>query len=267
MRVLAIPGLSAVIIARDAADRLPPCIRALAFADEILVYDGGSADATTQIAETLGARVAVDRDWQGFGRARQRAQDEARHEWILMVDSDERVTPALAQEIGAAIDAGDPCTAYALARRTWVFGRYLAHGGWWPDRVTRLYHREHGRYDDALVHEKVLLAPGTRLAKFASPLLHHSYRDMHEYLTKSADYAAAWAKTRERAGRDVSLAAGLAHGAGCFLRMYVLRAGFLDGRAGFLLALLSAHSTFVKYADLWLRSHDPGPPEAGGISG
>ena len=252
--------LSAVIIARDAADRLPSCLAALGFADEILVYDGGSSDATATVARDHGARVVAAPAWAGYGIERQRAQDEAAGEWILMVDADEVVTPALAKEIRAALDADDPATAYAIPRRTWAFGRYLAHGGWWPDYVIRLYHRDHGRYNDALVHERVLLGPGTRCARFASPLLHHTYRNLHEYLVKSAGYAAAWADARQHAGRSTSLAAGLFHAAGCFVRMYLLRVGFLDGRAGFLLALLSAHSTFVKYADLWLRSHDPGPP-------
>lgn len=255
------PRLSAVVIARNAAGKLAPCLRSLAFADEILVYDGGSTDDTAAVAHANGARVVTSPDWPGFGEQRRRAQAEATGDWILMIDSDERVGADLAAEIRAAVAAADPDTAYALPRLTWAFGRYLRHGGWWPDRVVRLYHRERGAYDAALVHEKVILAPGVKVARLASPLLHHTYADLQEYLTKSAAYAKAWADARKRAGRRATLLAGLAHGAGCFLRMYLLRAGFLDGRPGFLLALLSAHSTFVKYADLWLRDHDPGPPE------
>jgi len=260
----AAPRLSAVIIARDAEHRIGPCLESLSVADEVIVYDGGSRDATPRMAEEHGARVTRAPDWQGFGIQRQRAQAEARGEWILMVDTDERLTPALAAEIEAAVAAGDPATAYALPRLSWVFGRYIRHGGWWPDYVVRLYHRDRGDYDDAMVHEKVRLAPGTRIARFKSPLLHHTYRDLNDYLMKSAGYAAAWAGQRQRRGKRTSLAAGLLHGAACFLRMYLWRAGFLDGRAGFLLAVLSAHSTFVKYADLWVRRHDPGPPPADG---
>ncbi|MGH8226270.1 MAG: glycosyltransferase family 2 protein [Gammaproteobacteria bacterium] len=256
------PRLSAVIIAKNAADRLADCLDSVAFADEILVYDGGSSDATAELARARGAKVVAAPDWQGFGIQRQRAQAEAQGEWILMVDADERVTPALAEEIRAALDADDPTTVYAVPRRTWAFGRYLAHGSWWPDYVIRLYHRDRGHYNDALVHEQLEFAPGTRLARFASPLLHHTYRNLHEYLVKSAGYADSWAKARARAGRSASLSSGLVHAAGCFTRMYLLNVGFLDGRAGFLLALLSTHSTFVKYADLWVRTHDAGPPAA-----
>ncbi len=256
------PRLSAVIIAKNAAGKLAACLDSVAFADEVLVYDGGSGDATAELARAHGARVVIAPDWQGFGIQRRRAQAEARGTWILMVDADERVTPGLAAEIRAALDADDPATAYAVARRTWAFGRYLAHGGWWPDYVIRLYHRDHGRYNDALVHEQVELSPGTRIAHFKSPLLHHTYSNLHEYLVKSAGYADSWAEARARDGRSASLASGLLHAAACFTRMYLLNVGFLDGRPGFLLALLSSHSTFVKYADLWLRSHDSGPPEA-----
>lgn len=256
------PRLSAVIITKDAANKLPGCLASLGFADEILVHDGGSIDGTVRLAREFGARVVTAGDWRGFGIQRRRAQAEASGEWILMIDSDERVTPELAREIQAALAVDDPQTVYAVPRRTWAFGRYLKHGGWWPDYVVRLYHRDRGHYDDALVHERVQLASGTRIARFSNPLLHHTYASLREYLVKSAVYAEAWADAHALAGRATSLFAGALHATGCFLRMYLLRAGFLDGSAGLLLALLSAHSTFVKYADLWLRSHDPGPPEA-----
>ena len=256
------PLLSVAIITLNAADRLGPCLDSLhGLADEILVYDGGSTDSTCEIAESRGARVIVDRDWHGFGIQRRRAQAEARGEWILMIDSDERLTPGLGGEIRAAVEANDPAVAYALPRLSWVFGRYIRHGGWWPDYVLRLYHRERAAWDEALVHERLRPDAGSRVHKLNQPLLHHTYRDMHDYLVKSAGYAAAWAQQRKASGRRASLGSGLVHALACFLRIYVMRAGFLDGRAGFLLALLSAHSTFVKYADLWVRDHDPGPPE------
>lgn len=257
-------SLSAVIIARNAADRLGDCLATLGVADEIIVYDGGSIDATREIARMAGAHVIDAPDWQGFGIQRQRAQAAAKGPWVLMIDADERLTPGLAKEVRAAVDANDTTTVYALPRLSWVFGRYLRHGGWWPDYVVRLYHRDRGSYDDALVHERVKLAPDTHLAHLKNPLLHHTYADLHDYLVKSAGYAAAWASQRQQAGRHTSLIAALIHAGACFTRIYLWRAGFLDGRAGFLLAVLSAHSTFVKYADLWVRDHDSGPPAPGG---
>lgn len=256
------PRLSAVIISLNAADRLGACLASLeGLADEIVVYDGGSTDATAELAERHGARLVISTEWPGYGIQRQRAQAAAKGEWILMIDSDERLTPGLREEIRAAVRADETDTAYTLPRLTWAFGRYIRHSGWWPDHVLRLYHRDRGRYDSALVHERVKLEPGTAVRRLRQPLLHHTYRDLNDYLVKSAGYAAAWARQRHDSGRHTSLGAGIRHGLACFMHMYFVRGGFLDGKPGFLLAVLSAHSTFVKYADLWLRDNDPGPPE------
>ena len=261
------PRLSAVLITLNAADRLEACLESLAgLADEIVILDGGSKDGTADIARRHNVRLVTTIDWPGFGIQRQRAQAEARGEWILMIDSDERLSPGLREEIREAVASNDPGTAYTLPRKSWVFGRYLRHGGWWPDDVLRLYQRDRGHYTPALVHEWVELQPGTRVKRLTRPLLHHTYRDLNDYLVKSANYASAWARQRRDSGRRASIPSGLLHGLACFVRMYIIRLGFLDGRAGFLLAVLSAHSTFVKYADLWLREHDPGPPPAPGNS-
>lgn len=258
------PQLSAVVITLDAADLLDRCLISLeGVVDEVVVYDGGSRDDTAGVAARHGARFVTSAEWPGYGIQRQRAQREARGHWILMIDSDERLSPGLREEIRAVVAANDPDTAFTLPRMTWVFGRYLRHGGWWPDRVLRLYHRDRGHYDSALVHERVELATGTHIRHLTQPLFHHTYRDLNDYLVKSAGYASAWARQRRSSGRTASLGAGMLHGLACFLRMYLFRAGFLDGRPGFLLAVLSAHSTFVKYADLWVRGHDPGPPGQG----
>ena len=255
------PRLSVVIITLNAADRLEPCLASLRdLAGEIVILDGGSTDDTPAVAARYNARLVTSNDWPGYGIQRQRAQAEARGKWILMIDSDERLSPELCEEIRQAVGKDDPTFAYTLPRLGWVFGRYIRHGGWWPDHVLRLYHRDRGRYDSALVHEHVVLEPGTNIQRLKQPLLHHTYRDLNEYLVKSAGYAAAWAQQRHQSGKSASIGAGLVHGLACFLRMYIVRAGFLDGRPGFLLAVLSGLSTFVKYADLWLREHDPGPP-------
>lgn len=255
------PRLSVVVITLNAAGRLEPCLASVeGLADEIVILDGGSTDDTGAIAERYGARLVTAREWPGYGIQRQRAQAEAHGKWILMIDSDERLSPGLREEIRRAVEKDDPALAYSLPRLTWAFGRYIRHSGWWPDHVLRLYHRDRGHYDSALVHERVELAPGTHIRRLSEPLFHHSYRDLNDYLVKSAGYAAAWARQRHEAGKKTSIGAGLAHGLARFLHMYIVRAGFLDGRPGFLLAVLSGHSTFVKYADLWLRGHDPGPP-------
>lgn len=251
--------LSAVLIVRDEAANLPACLDSVRFADEIVIVDSGSRDATVDIAREYTDKVYVEPDWQGYGIQRRRAQARAQGDWILMIDADERVTPALRREIQQAVAEDKRDRVYALPRLSFCFGRFIRHGGWYPDYVVRLYPRERAEYDDAPVHEKLRYGPDMSVVRLRGDLLHYTYRDLQHYLVKSAAYAAAWASARERAGRRATLSQGLLHGIACFVRMYLLRGGFLDGRAGLLLALLSAHSTFVKYADLWSR-HQPSVP-------
>src|SRR5690606_10350328 len=151
---------------------------------------------------------------------------------------DERVTPELRREIEGVLRVDDRSKAYAVPWLSFCFGRFIRHGGLYPDYVVRLSPRERGTYDSAPVHETVRLAPGVSVERLAGDLLHFTYRDIEHYLVKSASYAAAWSSARFAAGRRASLMQGLGHGFACFVRMYLLRAGFLDGRAGLLLALL-----------------------------
>lgn len=250
------PTLSAVLIVRNEADTLDACLASLAWVDELVVVDGGSTDATREVAQRHRARVEVEPDWRGFGVQRQRAQALATGDWILVVDADERVTPALRTAIEEAVRRDDRDVAYTVPRRSWVFGRFIRHGGWYPDRVTRLYPRTRATWGDEPVHERLRLPPGMRREPLAGDLLHFTYRDLEHYLVKSARYAAAWGAAREARGRRTSLVTAVAHGGWCFVRMYLLQRGFLDGRQGFLLAALSAHAAFCKYADLWVRRAD-----------
>lgn len=251
--------LTVCLIVRDEAGNIDDCLAGIGWADEIIVIDGGSSDDTAERAQRHGARVEPAPDWQGFGIQRQRAQALATSDWVLMLDADERITPALAAEIQGVLRNDDRYCAYTLPRLSWCFGSYIHHGGWYPDHVLRLYPRNRARYNDALMHERVVLDVGMRVERLKGDLLHYRYENMHHYLVKSAQYADAWAEQRQRRGRGASLLQGLYHALGGFLRMYVFRLGMLDGRAGLLLALLSSHSTFVKYADLWVRGQPQRP--------
>ncbi|QTF92755.1 glycosyltransferase family 2 protein, partial [Halomonas sp. BM-2019] len=230
--------------------------------DEIVVVDAGSHDESCAIAREFTDRVVVEADWQGFGVQRRRAESLVQSDWILMVDADERVTPQLRNSILGVLAEATPAI-YTLPRLSWCFGDFIRHSGWYPDRVARLYPRGRAGYNAALVHEKLENPQGLPVRPLEGDLLHYTYRDLRHYLEKSAHYAQAWAEQRAARGKRGSLAAGIGHGLGCFLRMYLLKAGFLDGRQGLLLALLSAHSTFAKYADLWIRTRTSPPPEGG----
>jgi (heptosyl)LPS beta-1,4-glucosyltransferase len=245
--------LSAVLIVKNEGGQIADCLKTIEWAGEIIVMDSGSTDDTVAQARAQGAKIFVNAEWLGYGIQRQRAQEQASCDWVLMVDADERVTPELAAEIRSVVNGNDQSRVYALPRLSYCFGRFIRHGGWYPDYVVRLYPRDAAAYGDQRVHEKVRYGDDMSMVKLKGHLLHFTYRDLQHYLVKSAAYAAAWAEERGARGQRASLLQGVLHGVGCFVRMYVARAGFLDGPQGLLLALLSAHSTFAKYADLWTR--------------
>lgn len=246
--------ISVVLIVRNESRNIGACLETVRWADEIVVLDSGSSDDTVALARRYTDKVHVDPDWQGYGIQRQRAQALATGDWVFMIDADERVTPELQAEIQAVIQKDERDTVYAVPRLSYCFGRYIRHSGWYPDYVVRLYPRDKAAYGSDLVHEKLHPVGGMQTARLTGDLLHYTYRDLEHYLVKSASYAKAWADDRHRKGKSASLPQGLLHGFACFMKMYVFRRGYLDGSQGFLLALLSAHSTFAKYADLWTRS-------------
>lgn len=247
--------LTIALIVKNEASNLAACLTSCeGLADEIVVVDSGSTDDTIGIAKQFGALVIENPEWKGFGAQRRFAQQHCKSDWILWIDADERLTPELKVSIAQVVqgEQASDCV-YSVGRLSWVFGRFIRHSGWYPDRVVRLYRRTLTQYSDAPVHESVIVPPGIKILPINGDLLHYTYRDLEHYLVKSAQYAALWAKHRAENGKRSSIMQGMLHGIGCFLRMYVLKVGFLDGKQGFLLAVLSAHSTFVKYADLWIR--------------
>jgi (heptosyl)LPS beta-1,4-glucosyltransferase len=245
--------LSIVLIVKNEAENLADCLDTARSADEIIVLDSGSSDDTQAIAKEYTDQVFTTNDWHGYGPQRQRAQEYASGDWVLMLDADERITPQLQQSIQKVLQDDNRNQVYQIPRLSWVFGRFIRHSGWYPDYVIRLYPREQASYGNERVHEKLHYSSEMTVGKLNGDLLHYTYRDMNHYLVKSAHYADAWAQQRFEQAKKASLLQAGIHGIGCFLKMYIFRAGFLDGRQGLLLALLSAHSTFVKYADLWVR--------------
>ena len=251
--------LSVTLIVKNEEKNLAECLETVKWADEIVVLDAGSEDKTIEIAKMYTDKVYINADWQGYGIQRQRLQGFASCDWILMLDADERLTAELISEIKNVLKRDDSNTVYALPRLSWCFGEFIRHSGWYPDYVTRLYAKDKAQYSGQLVHEKLEYDSNLNLVKLKGDLLHYTYRDLEHYLVKSAGYASAWAEQRKRKGKTSSLSQGFLHGIACFLKMYVFRLGFLDGKQGLLLAMLSGHSTFVKYADLWVRQQKKKP--------
>jgi glycosyltransferase involved in cell wall biosynthesis len=238
--------LSAVLITRNAASVIEACFESLAFADEIVIADSTSSDATVEIARRRGARV-VQKEWLGYGRQKQFAVEQAAHDWVLCIDADERVSPELAASIQAAL-AAPVSPVYRMARRNRFMGRWLAHGEGYPDWSPRLFNRMNARWSDDLVHEKVLYAvtPGT----LRGDLMHDSSEDLAAYIERQNRYTTLAARQAFELGRSANLLHLLFSPVVRFLKFYVFRLGFLDGVAGLAHISVGCMNSYLKYAKL-----------------
>ena len=241
--------ISVVILAKNERDRLGPALDSVAVADEVVVADTGSTDGTQDMARLAGARV-VPIGWEGFVASRNRALTEARHDWVFVLDADERVPEALRAEILAVLEKNDPAVAgYRMPRLSHFLGRPLRHGTWYPDFKLRLGRRSRGlRAEGGRVHET--LEVDGAVGRLATALVHHPYRDLSDALRKASTYARLGAEDRfDRGARGSALALFLRPLVE-FFRFLVLRAGFLDGLVGFYVAFLHSFSYFLRAAFL-----------------
>lgn len=243
-------SLSVIIIAQDEADRIGRCLESVSgWADEIIVLDSGSQDDTVAIAQTY-ADAVYETDWPGYGRQKQRALERAGGDWVLSIDADEEVTPELRHDIDQALSDQPACVGYRLPWGVVVYGKRLDFGRS-ARAPLRLFLREGSRFTDAEVHETVVVPTG-KICTLRGRLLHYTHRDFGHALQKSAKYAWLGAQKRYAKGRrGGSLAGAFARGLWVFFQVYVLRLGFLDGRAGFLVAVTYSQGAFNKYAGLW----------------
>ena len=243
--------LSATIIAQDEEAQLPACLESLRFCDEIVVVDGGSKDRTREVAASLGARV-LERPFDDYARQHEFARSEARGEWVLSIDADERASPELARELGRAFSEG--CAAYSLPFRNHFRGVWLRHGGFWPDRHVRLFRRADCTYDLARpVHEKLLVRGET--GALDAPVLHYTYGSLAHCLAKTNRYAERAAQALYASGRRAGAFEIMAKPAWRLFRSYVLRLGFLDGAAGAAMAWTRAYEAYARSARLWELSN------------
>ena len=231
--------LSLVLITRDAAHELAACIASASFATDIVVVDSGSADDTVAVAQRAGARV-IDHAWEGFGPQKNFAVGQARHDWVLCLDADERVA-LFAQ-------GSPPATAYALARRNRFLGRWLAHGEGYPDWNVRLFDRRHARWTPEPVHENVQ-ADGA-VVRLAGDLEHASAESIEDYVAKQNRYTSLQAQAMHARGRHASALRIAAAPIARFFRFYVLKSGWRDGIAGFAHIAIGAFGSFLKYTKL-----------------
>jgi len=247
-------SLSVIIITKNEAADIRACIESAAWADEIIVVDSGSTDDTVAICRELGAQVHATHDWPGFGAQKNRALGYAAMDWVLSLDADERITPELRWEIEHIMRDPGAGVAYDIPRSSSYCGRSMRHSGWYPDYVTRLFRRSSARFSDDLVHERLIIDGAA--GRLRCELLHHAFRDLEEVLRKVDQYSTAGALRMHVQGRKASLAGAVLRGLWSFVRTYILKLGFLDGREGFMLAVSNAEGTYYRYAKLILLNRE-----------
>lgn len=244
------PGLSAIIITKNEAANIGDCLDSVAFCDERIVVDSGSDDETVSIARGKGARVETHA-FDGYGAQKGYALSLAQGDWVLSLDADERVSDALREEIRGAIARGEG-DGYEMPRLSTFCGRAMRHSGWYPDYVLRLFRRSKGRFSDDIVHEHVICEG--RVARLKEPLTHFPVTKLEDALSRMDRYSTAGAQALVASGKSVSFISAIAHGLYTFVRTYILRAGFLDGREGFMLAVANAEGTYYRYMKAWLMT-------------
>jgi glycosyltransferase involved in cell wall biosynthesis len=240
--------LAVTVIAWNEEERLRACLESVAWADEIVVVDADSGDKTVQIAREFTDKVSV-RAWPGFATQKNFAIEQASGDWILSLDADERVTPELRARIRTILENDGPADGYSIPRRNIFWGRWVRHGGLYPDYQLRLFRRSAGRFVEDAVHESVTVSG--RVEPLVEPLLHHSYRDLEDFVRRSNRYSTLSAQDWIRRGRGAGLLGLVTRPLGRFFSMYIAQGGFLDGWRGFVLAVLYAEYVFLRMAKVW----------------
>jgi glycosyltransferase involved in cell wall biosynthesis len=258
--------ITATIITFNEADNIRAACESVQWANEILVVDSESTDATREIAQECGARV-ITRAWPGFTAQKQFAADEAKHDWVFSLDADERVSVELRHSIEDLLYTSEAqlMDGYRVSRRSFYMGRWIRGGGWYPDHQLRLYNRARGRWHGAYIHESVKMEADARIETLKGDLLHYTGRDAsYHHRMIGERYAPLAARQMFERGQRTSKLRIVTAGPAAFIRSYILKGGFRDGFAGYTIARFAAHHAFLKHLMLWERQNGGQGPGAGG---
>jgi len=246
-------SLSVIIIVKNEEASIRECLASVVWADEIIVLDSGSTDQTIAICKEFTDKVH-ETDWPGFGPQKNRALEYATKDWVLSIDADERISYDLQTEIKRTIQVSGRYDAYTMPRRSNYCGRYMKHSGWWPDHVVRLFRRGKAQFSDDLVHERIITNGST--GKLREPIIHESLLTLEQILNTMNSYSSAGAKMMAENHQQAGLTKAILHGLWTFIRTYIFRAGFLDGREGFMLAVSNAEGTYYRYLKLMVINQE-----------
>ncbi len=239
--------LSLIIITLNEEKSIKDCIESVPFASDIVVLDSFSKDKTKELAMSHGARV-FDQEWLGFGLQKTKATELAKYDWVLSLDADERLSPESQAEIQNAFSQLIPETGYQLPRLSYFLGRWIRHGGWYPDYQLRLFNRRHARWSDSLIHEHVVAAITVKLK---NPIQHFVFKSISHQVITNDRYSGLQAQQLKVQKIRFSLFKLMTKPWVKFVENYIFKLGFLDGMAGFIIAVSSGYSVFLKHAKLW----------------
>ena len=241
--------ISIIIIVKNGEEHIEKALKSAMWADDIIILDSGSIDNTISIAKKYTNNIHISEAWPGFGVQRQNAQKLSKSDWIFMLDADEEISSSLQKSIREVI-MGEP-KIYQVNRLSRAFGTEVKHG-WYPNWISRLYPNNLTTYNDALVHEALLVPENYKPVKIRGTLHHETYISMKDYYQKMSMYIDAWS-TQNIDKKSGGLFKGLVRGFWAFFKMYILKLGFLDGQVGFTLAFLRYEQTVMKYVDLKIK--------------
>ncbi len=246
--------LSVVIITRNEERNIRACLDSVKWADEIVVVDSGSSDGTIAICREYGCKI-IEAEWKGFGANKAAGVQAAKNDWILSLDADERVTPELAQKIKEILASDHLADGYKIRFRTLYLGRQIRFSDWQNEYHLRLFNRRRGSFNDAILHESLNL--NGRTEKIKAPIIHNSFPTLAVHLQKIARYGQLAAEQKSAAGKKSGVCGAVLRGLFAFVRIYILKAGFLDGRMGFVLAINNGFAAYMKYLMLWEKQLNP----------
>ncbi len=241
--------ISAVLITYNEEEKIQRALDSLqAVSDEIVVVDSHSTDATVELCSRYTDRV-LKRSWQGYRDQKQFATDQATHQWVLSLDADEALSPQLAEEILQWKEQENDCEGYYLPRKTFFMGRWIEHTTWYPDWQLRLFRKSRGRWEGGRVHESFRVNGPT--ARFKGQIYHHTYASFSEYLEQLERFSSLAARDRFEEGQRAQWVHVIFHPPAIFVKNYLLRLGFLDGKPGLAVSILAAVSSVFKDLKLW----------------
>ena len=239
--------ISLAVIVKNEENNLPQCLASCAWVQDIVVVDSDSTDRTVEVAQKLGART-FQKSWMGFGPQKRFAVEQAKFDWVLCLDADEVLSEALQAEIQNKFNQLDPQTGYLLPRKSYHMGRWITHGGWYPDWQLRLFNRQAGNWNDSQIHEKVVVS---KTAKLTKPLFHFLFENLADQINTNNRYSSLQAQEAFKKGQKFSFYKLIIKPWVKFVECYFLKLGLLDGLPGFVIAVGAGYSVFLRWAKVW----------------